>query len=170
MTATNSPLGSTVKILTDYLFKNEITRLELARVQMVQRNREMSDKPVDGFFFNTRLYHNAGPGIPVHGSSIGLLHPDLHKDMNDLSKDEAITERETTEIRMALAVLLAPCRSAQDVRDTLPNGLGTVLPGAKDLPRTRPVAFTIEGNSRAQKQWGRVKEKIDFYLAAKLLY
>jgi len=73
-------------------------------------------------------------------------------------------------IRQALTLVLRDCRSFQDMRDALPNALKDFIPGSNRLERTRPEAYTLEDNPRAHAQYMKLREKIEFYIAARLLY
>jgi hypothetical protein len=56
------------------------------------------------------------------------------------------------------------------MRDALPNALKEFIPGAQRLERTRPEAFTLQDNPRAYSQYMKLREKIEFYIATRLLY
>lgn len=154
--------------LTEYIFAAEKKRLLRREVELVEENKKLSG-PMDGFFYKGVLYSDLDHSIRARGKK-GNLHPSLYEAVEAHYKDERETAFDKDRVRQALALLLKECRSLQDIRDALPNSLQDVIPGVREKQRTRPEAYTVVNNPRHYKQYLKLREKIEFYNAAKLLY
>ena len=86
------------------------------------------------------------------------------------AKDKAEVEFDRLRVKQALSLLLKDVRTAQDLRDALPNQLVEMIDQIKDMKRSRPEGFTLMTDSRKIKQYQKLREKIEFYTAARLIY
>jgi hypothetical protein len=101
------------------------------------------------------------------------LHSSLIPAMNRFLADKSEVDFDTGRIKQALALILRDCRTRQDFRDALPNCLKDFIPEIRDLPRTREEAYTVRNDPnqlRAWNQYQRLREKIEFYAAARFIY
>mgnify|MGYP003456900741 FL=1 len=85
-------------------------------------------------------------------------------------KDKREVEFDRLRVKQALAILLKGCRTAQDLRDALPNQLAEMIDQIKPIARSRPEGFTIMDDPRKYKQYQMLREKIEFYTVTRLLY
>lgn len=165
----NSQINMLIDSLIVKLFEAEHRRLRKNEQGLVALHKEASGSDDDGFIFRGQFYTDLDQKIMSKGRK-SSPHPSLvpkvlaHiQDRKDIAFDKQM-------IKQALVLTLAHCRSRQDVRDALPNVLGELVPECKDLPRTRPEGFGIENHSRKSSQYEKLREKIEFYAAARLLY
>ena len=98
------------------------------------------------------------------------LHPSLVPSMERHTKDKKEVEFDRLRVKQALALLLKDVRTAQDLRDALPNQLTEMIDQIKGMERSRPEGFTLMTDPRKIKQYQKLREKIEFYTAARLLY
>jgi hypothetical protein len=98
------------------------------------------------------------------------LDPSLCDEMDAIVKERETVIRDKDRVKQALSMVLRDCYSRQDMRDALPNGLAAIIPACQGLERQRPEAFTLADNERSYKQYMNLREKIEFYVASRLLY
>ena len=103
-------------------------------------------------------------------SSCPPLHQSLVPEMRAILEERQTLERERLQVGQAFTLVLRGCHSFQDIRDALPNGMHELIEGCKMLPRTREEGFTLADNERAQRQYQKLRDKVEFYMASKLLY
>jgi hypothetical protein len=154
--------------LTTSIFSHEIARLTRREIELVRENARMGGA-ADGFFYRGILYSDLDPAVRAQGEK-GNLNANLHLAMDDHLRDKGVVEFDRHRVRQALTLILQDTRSDQDVRDALPNALKDALPELQGLSRTRPEAYTVQGNPRAERQYQKLREKLEFYNAAKLIY
>jgi hypothetical protein len=135
---------------------------------MITSNAMQGGSP-DGFR-HMGLVHTHLTGAARSRGNYGKLQSELVPQMDALAVERKIMTDDRDRISQALFLVLRGCQSAQDVRDALPNSLKDLMPQLKGLERTRPEAFTLADNPRSYTQYMKLREKIDFYVAARLLY
>lgn len=88
---------------------------------------------------------------------------------SELLNQEQEMERDKVAITQLFTVLIDKCTSEQDLRDALPD---MVLPEdlKARLPRTRPAAYTLEGNAMQMARYQRQYRKMCQYAAMRLIY
>lgn len=151
------------------LFKAENNRLKKRELELVSENRKISVAHNDGFFYQGQFYTDPNRQLAAKGIKSGL-HPSLVPQMERYVKDRREVEFDRLRVKQALALILKDCRTAQDLRDALPNQLAEMIDQIKSMPRCRPEGFTIMDDPRKHKQYTALKEKINFYTATRLLY
>ena len=151
------------------LFKAENDRLKKRELEMVSENRKISIEHFDGFFYQGQYYTDLDRTLAAKGIKSGL-HPSLVPQMERHIKDKREVEFDRLRVKQALALVLKGCRTAQDLRDALPNQLADMIDQIKSMPRSRPEGFTIMDDPRKFKQYQTLREKIDFYTTTRLLY
>jgi len=161
-------LFKTINGLLKILFEREEVHLVKQEKAMIVRNTEAGGSP-DGFRHLGVIYSNL-EGYARPRGSYNMLPIGLIPDMDQLVSDRALLALDKDRIRQALFLVLQGCRSIQDYRDALPNCMKEFILGANSLERTRPEAFTLQGNPRSYGQYVKLREKIEFYSAARLLY
>jgi hypothetical protein len=158
--------------IADKLFEAEERRINAMIVKLNQQNKRLSEAKVDGFLYNGQLY------MPKQGSLLVLgvnqskvpLHISLHSEMDKLAKDDKIVRDDRSFIIQTLFILLSPCVSKQDIRDTLPECIVDCAGDLQRLSRTREPAWSIQHNPRAIKQYHKLLPKLEIYAAARLIY
>ena len=165
----STQINEIIKALTSALFMAETKRLKKRELELVAKNRSLSSKHYDGFFYQGQFYTDLDRSIAAKGIKASL-HPSLVPRMEAHAKDKAEVEFDRLRVKQALALLLKDVRAAQDLRDALPNQLAEMIDQIKDMKRSRPEGFTLMTDSRKIKQYQKLREKIEFYTAARLLY
>ena len=132
-------------------------------------NRSLSSEHYDGFFYQGQFYTDLDRSLAAKGTKTSL-HPSLVPSMERHIKDKKEVEFDRLRVKQALALLLKDVRTAQDLRDALPNQLAEMIDQIKGMERSRPEGFTLMSDPRKIKQYQKLREKIEFYTAARLLY
>lgn len=162
-------LGASIDKIVRAIFEKEDKRTEQYELQMVKRNREAQGKHSDGFFYAGNFHSDLELSLRAKGIKT-TLHPNLMGDMDLHYQQKREVDFDKVRVKQALALLLNDCRCLQDIRDALPNSLATVVEGTSSLERTRPEGYTLENSERGKRQYQKLRDKIEFYMAMKLLY
>ena len=165
----SAQINEIIMALTNALFSAEIKRLRKRELDLVAENRSLSSEHYDGFFYQGQFYTDLDRSLAAKGTKASL-HPSLVPSMEAYAKDKAEVEFDRLRVKQALALLLKDVRTAQDLRDALPNQLAEMIDQIKGMERSRPEGFTLMTDSRKIKQYQKLREKIEFYTAARLLY
>ena len=165
----STQINEIIKALTSALFMAETKRLKKRELELVAENRSLSSKHYDGFFYQGQFYTDLDRSIASKGIKASL-HPSLVPSMERHIKDKKEVEFDRLRVKQALALLLKDVRTAQDLRDALPNQLAEMIDQIKGMERSRPEGFTLMTDQRKIKQYQKLREKIEFYTAARLLY
>lgn len=164
-----SPLYQIVTLVTTALFKHEFDNLTKREANLISRHFSMGGSS-DGFRYMGLTYTEL-QGQSRSRGRYDLLKKELVADMDALIEDRQTVENDLQWVRQTLVLVLKGCRSDQDIRDALPNSLKDMLPShISRLERTRPEAWTLAENERSYKQYMKLREKIEFYTATRLLY
>lgn len=162
-------INKVIDALIIELMKPESTRLKKRELELVRENRKVSSGNFDGFFYQGKYYTDLDKSVASKGIKSGL-HSSLVQSMEVFVSDEKIVKNDQHRMKQALALVLKDCRTAQDLRDALPNQLAEMIDQIKDLPRQRPEGFTLMADPRKLQQYQTLREKIEFYTATRLLY
>lgn len=165
----STQINEIIKALTSALFMAETKRLKKRELELVAENRSLSSEHYDGFFYQGQFYTDLDRSIASKGNKTSL-HPSLVPSMERHAKDKKEVEFDRLRVKQALALLLKDVRTAQDLRDALPNQLAEMIDQIKGMERSRPEGFTLMTDPRKIKQYQKLREKIEFYTAARLLY
>lgn len=165
----SAQINEIIRALTDALFSAEIKRLRKRELDLVAENRSLSSEHYDGFFYQGQFYTDLDRSLAAKGNKTSL-HPSLVPSMERHAKDKKEVEFDRLRVKQALALLLKDVRTAQDLRDALPNQLAEMIDQIKGMERSRPEGFTLMTDPRKIKQYQKLREKIEFYTAARLLY
>ena len=165
----SAQINEIIRALTDALFSAEIKRLRKRELDLVTENRSLSSEHYDGFFYQGQFYTDLDRSLAAKGIKTSL-HPSLVPSMERHIKDKKEVEFDRLRVKQALALLLKDVRTAQDLRDALPNQLVEMIDQIKGMERSRPEGFTLMTDPRKIKQYQKLREKIEFYTAARLLY
>ena len=157
-----------VNILLKALFEREEVFLQKRERTMIDKYTQSGGKP-DGFRHMGIIYSLLQSGDKARGT-YGCLPVSLIPEMDQILAEKAILATDKERIRQALTLVLRDAKTYQDMRDALPNAMREYLPIAKVLERTRPEAYTLKDNPRAYSQYMKLREKIEFYIATRLLY
>lgn len=149
------------------LFDREEVRLDKRTQDLVAKHRECQGSP-DGFRHLGLIYSSLTSGRSR--GTYDRLHQSLVPELEQILEERRIVDEDRVRIRQAIAMATRDCHSPQDMRDALPNALTDVFPGISKLERTRPEAYTLAENPKSYTQYMKLREKIEFYVAARLLY
>jgi hypothetical protein len=102
--------------------------------------------------------------------SYSRIHPTLVEEANLILEDQKILASEKAKIQQAFAIVLRDARSLQDIRDALPNAVRDIAPELSHLERTRPEAYTLADNPRSYTQYMKLRDKIEYHVASRMLF
>ena len=162
---TSSKASYYTNTFSNYLFQKDTERLQKRVLDLVKENHQAGGSP-DGFLYRGVFYNNLRSNIFSKGQR-GNLMPSMEDSMIQYLKDVKKTSDDRTKVRQVLANLLLPCKSEQDVRDVLPESLIEVIPELRQMPRTRPEAFTLVTELH-RSQYAEFKDLISIYLMARM--
>lgn len=165
----STQINEIIKALTNALFKAETKRLKKRELELVGENRSLFSEQYNGFFYQGQFYTDLDRSLASKGIKTSL-HPSLVPSMERHIKDKKEVEFDRLRVKQALALLLKDVRTAQDLRDALPNRLAEMIDQIKGMERSRPEGFTLMTDPRKIKQYQKLRENIEFYTAARLLY
>ena len=151
------------------LFEHENKRLKKRELELVSENRKVTAERYDGFFYQGQFYTDLDIAFAPKGIKTSL-HPSLVPSMEQFMKDKREVEFDRLRVKQALTLVLKDVRTSQDLRDALPNQLALMIDQIKNMQRSRPEGFTLMSDPRKFKQYQQLREKIEFYTAARLLY
>jgi hypothetical protein len=157
-----------VNILLRALFEREEVFLQKRERSMIDQYTQAGGNP-DGFRHLGVIYSLLQGGDKARGT-YGCLPVGMIPEMDQVLAEKATMAADKERIRQALTLVMRDCKTFQDMRDALPNALKEFIPGAQRLERTRPEGYTLQDNPRAYSQYMKLREKIEFYIATRLLY
>jgi hypothetical protein len=150
------------------LFAPENRRLATAIDRLVVQNDEECEHPYKGFLFAGEVYrHSLGNTIY---KSWPVLAYALNGDMERWLKDKKQVQLDEAQIGQMLFKLLYQANDLQEIRDTLPECLVSLVPQLRAMPRKFNQEFLIRHNERDLKQFRKILPKIEMYAMASLIY
>jgi hypothetical protein len=149
------------------LLMKDLQALRNRELEIIRLNESYTQGIYDGFRYHGKVYTNvAGNGRGL--GKFAQLHSDLVPMMDQILKDRIATESDRQWIRQCLGIVLQGCHNDQDIRDALPNFLKDIA-GVSHLQRTREEAWTLDKNPKLKEQYMSHREKMGFYIDARLL-
>lgn len=157
------------KFLED-LFVAEKRRLEKSISDLIRANNEVKGQQAAGFLYYGEFY--TAPGFQQMGNIVGKSNLDdsLVDKMEWHLKSAQRVATEQRLIGQIIYKLLDPCETLQEMRDTLPDCLSEMIPALKNLPRQNEPGWSLRGDTRASTQFEKLRDRIEFYAAARLIY
>lgn len=150
------------------LFKHEKARITKAHKVIIKENVEAGGS-TDGFKYLGVIYTELEGRIRTLGN-YQPLHFSLHEKLEKLLNEEKVFEEDQLKIKMILSLVLKNCLTLQDMRDALPECLKDIMTEFASLERTREEAWTLLDNPRSYKQYLKLRDRIQFYSATRLIY
>lgn len=109
------------------------------------------------------------PDTPIDMQSF-LIDPALHERAHAYKAADERIRTDHRLIEQGLITALAPCRTPQDIRDSLPDLLTIVLPvELRALPRTRLVMWLTEGQPFRAVQLEQLHRRMETYVIKRML-
>lgn len=159
-----------IDLLMGKLFEAEQRRIDRSVEELDRQNREVKGHKTYGFIHQGRVFMpQNNPNIPDHRGRESLAFP-LHKQGNMLVQDLRAVSDDKQMIEQLVYLLIKDCETVQSVRDTLPESLVGLSDELAQYTRLSQEGYTLDGNERAQRQFAKLKDKIDFYTATRLIY
>lgn len=161
-------LHELLKVIITKTFEHEEKRLRQREIQLVNENHQLGGSS-DGFRHMGKIFTNLEQRLISKGRFTSV-QPSMAHAVDLYLEDYNLIGYDKIRVNQAIMLVLKDTRATQDIRDALPECLVDVLPWGKDCPRTRPEAYTLVDNPRSYNQYLQLREKIEFYLASKMLY
>lgn len=159
-----------IGLMMEKLFEAEERRIDRSIEELDRQNREVKGHKTYGFMHQGKVYMpKNNPNIADHRGREALAFT-LHKQGNLLVKDIRVVADDKQMIEQLVYLLIKDCESVQAVRDTLPESLVNLSDELAQYTRLSQEGYTLEGDERAQRQFLKLKDKIDFYTATRLIY
>lgn len=157
-----------IQTILGFMFDREEAQLSKREKALVDRHIRLEGNK-DGFRYLGLIYSHLQGRTRKQGK-YSPLNPELVPELELILSERKVIADDKDSIRQALYLVLRDTVTYQDIRDALPNCLHQLIPECRNLPRTREEAFTIRGNERAFSQYIKIRDKIELYVAARLLY
>lgn len=160
-----NPLIDEIKSM---LFAPENRRLAAAIDQLVDSHDEINRDHTMGFMFNGEVYRHSRSNTIYQ--SWPMLAWALNGDMERWLKDRKQVQLDEAQIGQMLFKLLYQANDLQEIRDTLPECLVSLVPQLRAMQRKFNQEFLIRHNERDLKQFRKILPKIEMYAMASLIY
>lgn len=158
-----------IKYLLSELFVAEKRRLDKTVADLIRENNELSGVQAAGFLYYGEYYTAQGFQTTIAGGKI-TLHDNLTDKIKWHLKDAKIVADDERLIGQIIFKLIDPCETLQDMRDSLPDCLASMIPALANLPRHNEQGWSLRQDVRASRQFEKLLPKIEMYSAARLLY
>lgn len=159
-----------IGLLMEKLFEAEERRIDQAIEELDRQNREARGHKTYGFIHQGRVFCPKNSPYQADHRNRESLAFSLHKQGNLLVKDMRAVSDDKQMIDQLVYLLIKDCESVQSLRDTLPETLVSLSDELYQYPRTNQEGYTLIGDERATRQFQKLKQKIDFYSATRLIY
>lgn len=150
------------------LFEPDHRRIQAWIDKIAEKNSEIQGQDVHGYLYAGVHYRPSNVAGFITNKK--PLHSSLAEDMENLLRAKRAVDVEKGKVSQTLFLLLEPCKSEQDIRDTLPECVVDCLPNLKRLERTAEPAFTVADNSRATRQYKKILPKMEEYSVARMIF
>lgn len=155
--------------LVSRLFAAEERRLDKAVESLDQRNREIGRHKTQGFLLQGKLFRQKSATL-IATTGIKPLAYELTEDGNKFLRDRNNIDQDRQIIKQILYKLVEPCQNGQEIRDTLPECLVSLVPELSRMERRFAKGFFAPKDERFQRQYEAILPKIESYSATCLLY
>ena len=165
-------LDKILDFLVETLTQGESRRLAAELLDLDRQNREITRSGHEGFMFmgdefvppNARTLRSKG--VPAV-----MLDSSLHARMSAFIADRTTLKNDRHQIKQVLFKLSWQATTAQEVRDALPECVVRLSPETfHNLNRCMNEGFLTRTDERATAQYLKVKPKIEYYAATRLLF
>lgn len=158
-----------IEALAVRLFEPEYRRLGKEVERLDKLNQEIRGHRTQGFMLAGQYYF---PPDCAYRPQAGQPSLDFSLSFHGqvFLKDKAHVEDDKQLIKQIIHLLIKDCDSIEDVRDALPESLIELSSVLGMIPRTRETAYTISHDPRMMRQYEQLLEKIDFYVATRMIY
>ena len=164
-----SSMFTLIKHLLSELFVAEKRRLDKAVADLIRKNNEVCGVQAAGFLHYGEYYTAEGFQTMAANGKV-TLHDSLTDQIDWHIKDAKIVADDERLIGQIVFKLINPCETLQDMRDSLPDCLATIIPALAQLPRHNEQGWSLRQDARASRQFEKLLPKIEMYSAARLLY
>lgn len=169
MPGPGSPMYKLIQHLLKELFIAERRRLDKNVGDLIRQNNEVKQTQAAGFLYYGEYYTATGFQNMTASGKV-TLHDDLEDKIKWHLEDAKTVAEDERLIGQIVFKLTDPCETLQDMRDSLPECLATMIPALAKMPRHNEVGWSIRQDTRASKQFDKMLPKIEMYSAARLLY
>lgn len=153
--------------MTMSIFESEYNRLTRIRDELIEDNLALTNASF-GFLHKGKFITNReAKTIPV--AQRKPVDPSLYERADQFISEKEETDRDFTRVVNVLTNQLSLCRTAQDIRDALPDVFATFHPDLASLQRTREPGWHVKGKTFPQISFDEVIYSLRFYLTSKVL-
>ncbi len=165
-------LDKVLDYLVDTLTQGEERRLQAELVDLDKQNREIKRSGHEGFMFmGDEFIPPNAKTIRSRGVPAVMLDTSLHARMSAFIADRTTLKNDKHQIKQVLFKLAWQATTVQEVRDALPECVVNLSPESFNrLPRCMNEGFLTRTDARATAQYEKVKPKIEYYAATRLLF
>ena len=164
-----SSMFTLIKHLLSELFVAEKRRLDKTVADLIRQNNEVLGVQAAGFLYYGEYYTAQGFQTTQAANKV-ILDESLTEKIEWHIKDAKTVADDERLIGQIIFKLADPCETLQDMRDSLPDCLATMIPALANLPRHNEQGWSLRQDIRASRQFENILPKIEMYSAARLLY
>lgn len=158
-----------IEAIKKALFQAENRRLVAGIDRLVEQDAEMNPGRHEmGFLYSGEIYRHSRSSTIYR--SWPLLSWPLNVEMEAWLKDKKILALDRDQIGQILFKLMYQANDLQEMRDTLPECLVSLVPDFQKMPRMHNQEFLIRHNERDLRQFRKLLPKIELYAMSKLIY
>lgn len=169
MPPANSSLFRVIQHMIKHLFEAEHRRLDRGIAKLIERNNEIKSVSFAGYLYYGEYYTAKGFNLS-QGTTKIILDDSLNEEMEWHLKDATMVKMDEQLISQMIFKLTRDCGTLQELRDTLPDCLGELIPALKLFDRHDEQGCSLKQDVRGSRQFLDILPKIEMYSAARLLY
>lgn len=154
--------------LMNSIMINETERMLKEREKLVIKNRDLGGSR-HGFYYKGVRYSNEHP-LFLKDVILPPVQEEFKPQVQDYLTMMEQLEKDRQFLKQGLGVVLARCKTSQDVRDVLPDSFLHTIPSLNSFQRTRTHSFIFNGDSKLQLQYEKAVEIAEYYTANLLIY
>lgn len=164
-----------IKAITERLFAPEDRRIDKMIEELNQRNSAIKGKQLFGFMHLGKRYIPQSCKAQAAALRKQQVIPSLAFELIDEASvfinDVKKVESDREQIKQVLFKLLYQANTLQDIRDSLPECLISLVPEvAKMDRRNEDPTWLIRNDHRALKQYAKMLPKIELYAMTRMIY
>lgn len=153
--------------IVEALFEPEVRRLDSRVIELDRMNREIKGYTAPGFRHAGDVFVPMGMKQPPILPSLAFQ---LSREAASFITDQKQVEDDRDLIRQILYLVTKDCETVQGIRDALPESIVDLSDQLKKLDRTNVDGYTVQHDERMSRQYQMMRDRIDVYWAARMLY
>ena len=157
-----------VQALVESLLKAERDRLNEVLGQILKLDQRAGNQG-QAFLYGGRIF-SLVPLAEARKTPIKPISRGLYGEVDYYLSEERALNRTAQRLRQGLSVVTTKCQTKEDFRNALPDILVREIDTLRNIPRTKPEGFMLDGNPRLHEQFKATVDLALSYAARRMLY